>query len=64
MKKLILVLLFIVLVAEPVFGALNEFTTSIDTRKTIQNSHRFTALLTIISHWLSPLMRPVTITMQ
>ncbi len=42
MKRLILILLFIVLVAQPCLGAINVFTTSIDSRKTTQNSYRWT----------------------
>ena len=39
MKKLILILLFIVLVTQPVFSA---FTESVDSRKTYKNSYRWT----------------------
>jgi hypothetical protein len=42
MRKLILVLIFIVLVAQPVFGAVDTFTTSIENRKTYRHSYRWT----------------------
>jgi hypothetical protein len=43
MKKLIFILLFIVLAAQPCLGAINAFTTSVDLRKTYNNAYRWTA---------------------
>ncbi|KKN70128.1 hypothetical protein LCGC14_0434530 [marine sediment metagenome] len=42
MKRLLLILIFIVLVVQPCFAAINTFTKSIDTKKTYKNSYRWT----------------------
>ncbi len=43
MKRLFLILLFIVLVALPCLGAVNVFTTSVDNKKTYKNAYRWTS---------------------